>query len=392
MNRLAILLLATWLTVGRSPGEESSPARLATIGAPTVLAQLEAVTAAELLFTVEGQPRRVAWNELVSWGSPRDSDSGPQWLLVDEGLLIGDVARADDDSVTLDSTILGNVKLPLERLRGALFRVPWNASARDRRCDAILSNPPGNDRLWLANGDELSGTLRRLDRQEFEMASQLGDLKVPRSNLTALAFDPALADRRSVANSVEIGLSDGSRFVVSQILIDARTAQLQRAGEESRTVPRDAIVWISANGPHVKYLTQLDPGNYRHVPYLDTERPYQVDRNLARGQLRVAGRLSTRGLGMPSASSLTWSVPTGFRRFAASVGIDDETQGGGSVVFRVFLDGREAYASPVVRGHDSLLDLAVELGTARTLTLIVDYAEQGDVLDHADWLEARLEK
>ena len=60
----------------------------------------------------------------------------------------------------------------------------------------------------------------------------------------------------------------------------------------------------------------------------------------------------------------------------------------------VLRDGQwqEAYKSTIVRGGDVPLPVSVDVSGAQGLTLTVDYADRGDELDHADWLEARLVK
>jgi hypothetical protein len=79
-------------------------------------------------------------------------------------------------------------------------------------------------------------------------------------------------------------------------------------------------------------------------------------------------------------------------RFEALVGIDDSTAGGGSVIFRVLVDGQERFTSRTIRGGDAPMPVSVDLTGAKRLELIVDYADRADVLDHADWLDARLEE
>jgi hypothetical protein len=78
------------------------------------------------------------------------------------------------------------------------------------------------------------------------------------------------------------------------------------------------------------------------------------------------------------------------KRFEAELGIDDSADGQGSVQFRVLVDGKEKFASPIVRGGDAPLPISVDIADAQKLELVVDYADRGDVLDHADWLNARL--
>jgi hypothetical protein len=76
------------------------------------------------------------------------------------------------------------------------------------------------------------------------------------------------------------------------------------------------------------------------------------------------------------------------------VAIDDSAGKRGSVAFGVYVlrDGKwqPAYTSEVVRGGDSPQSVSVDLAGADAMTLVVDYADRGDELDHADWLNARL--
>ena len=125
-------------------------------------------------------------------------------------------------------------------------------------------------------------------------------------------------------------------------------------------------------------------------PYLPW--PYRADRNVTGGLLRCGGRLYLKGLGMHSQSQLTYALDPSYRRFEAELGIDDSTSGGGSVQFRVLLDGREKFASKTVRGGAPPATVSVDLSGAKTLELLIDYADRGDVLDRADWLNARLVK
>ena len=86
----------------------------------------------------------------------------------------------------------------------------------------------------------------------------------------------------------------------------------------------------------------------------------------------------------------TYRLAEPYRRFQAELGIDDSTSGGGSVRFRVYVDGHLKYTSEVVRGGSPPLPVSVELAQAKRLDLIVDFADFAHELDHADWLNARL--
>jgi len=110
---------------------------------------------------------------------------------------------------------------------------------------------------------------------------------------------------------------------------------------------------------------------------------------------------------MHSASRLTYELPkrnlqaatsvvkNRFSQFVAQVALDDLTGGQGSVVFQVFLlqagELQLALATPVVRGGEAPLPISVDLRDAEQIVLAVEYAVRGDELDHANWLDARLE-
>jgi hypothetical protein len=97
---------------------------------------------------------------------------------------------------------------------------------------------------------------------------------------------------------------------------------------------------------------------------------------------------------MHSAARLTYRLDGKYRRFEAAAAIDDSAARRGSVTFGVYLlrddKWEEAYKSGIVRGGEAPQSISVDVSGAQGLTLMVDYAERGDELDHADWLDARL--
>ena len=134
----------------------------------------------------------------------------------------------------------------------------------------------------------------------------------------------------------------------------------------------------------------IKPAEYRHVPYLSIAWPYEADRNVQGGLLRVGGGLHLKGIGMHSAARLSYDLPPGVTRFQAEAAIDDAAEGQGSVRFRVFVDGSEKYASPTVRGGVAPVSIDIDINGGKRLDLVVDFADRADVRDYADWLDARV--
>jgi hypothetical protein len=112
--------------------------------------------------------------------------------------------------------------------------------------------------------------------------------------------------------------------------------------------------------------------------------------------LTAGGQQYLKGIGMHSAARLTYLLDGKYRRFEATAALDDSAQNRGSSTFGVYLlrDGawKQAAVSDVVRGGDPPEPLSVDVRGAEMLTLTVDFADRGDELDHADWLDARLIK
>jgi hypothetical protein len=144
------------------------------------------------------------------------------------------------------------------------------------------------------------------------------------------------------------------------------------------------------------YLSDLDGADYRSVPYLSVKWPFARDRNVLGELIEVRGRRYLKGIGMHSAARLTYRLDRDYRRFESAIAIDDSAKGRGSVTFSVYVlrDGKwgEAYKGGIVRGGEDPQPISIDLSGAKGITLTVDYADRGDELDHALWLNARLVK
>ena len=149
-------------------------------------------------------------------------------------------------------------------------------------------------------------------------------------------------------------------------------------------------MWLQSLGGQAVYLSDLKPVDYRHVPFLSLAWPYRLDRSVQNRWLRCDRQAYLKGLGVHSAARLSYLLTEPYRRFEADLGIDDETAGAGSVRFRVFIDGQQKYTSPILRGGQKSIPVALDLTGAKRLDLVVDFADRADEQDHADWLDARL--
>lgn len=106
--------------------------------------------------------------------------------------------------------------------------------------------------------------------------------------------------------------------------------------------------------------------------------------------ITLRGTKYTKGIGVHANSDLKFNLAGKYTTFTSDIGIDDETGGLGSVIFRVYLDGKLAYDSGTVHGKDAIKKISLSVAGVKELRLVVDSAGDGNVKDHGDWASAKL--
>ncbi|HET6884430.1 MAG TPA: NPCBM/NEW2 domain-containing protein [Pirellulales bacterium] len=384
--------------------EAVSDARLLVpINGDRVAATLESISpAGELQFRVGESDRRLRSDELAWWGAPAEPRTDRQLVLADGGIVplrLNPPPTSAAEQLIAVSDTFGELTLPLKLLAGVIYHAPIDPQRRDeltarlRATDQKGDTPAtakNADRLLLENGDELQGRIVALKETAVEFEADLGALTVEIDRVAALAFNPSL---RSLARANGprslVGFRDGSILLAKSVRLTDGHTELH-LGDESRLSAAEGPVYLQPLGGAIHYLSDLSPASYRQLPFLDLPWEYQLDANVNGTRLRAAGRIYSKGVGMHSAARLTWQLEKNYRRLEAELAIDDQTDGHGSVVFRVFSGPKEIYKSQIVRGGDAPLPISIDVRGARQLSLVVDYADRADVLDHADWLNVRL--
>ena len=118
--------------------------------------------------------------------------------------------------------------------------------------------------------------------------------------------------------------------------------------------------------------------------------PMRRDQSVAGGPLSLGGKHFRKGLGVHSRTELDYDIGSGFETFVAEIGIDDAVVPRGSVTFRVTGDGVRLYESPIITGENEPRICKVDIRGVTVLTLLVDYGDDLDLSDHADWGAARI--
>jgi hypothetical protein len=347
----------------------------------------------QITFSAGAMHRTLPIAGLLRWGHPAEVTRGPVLLLADGGLIVADGIQLDKSTLQAHADLLGPLKLPLELVAGAVLQLPIDRPRRDRLLDRVAAGAERSDRLLLANGDEIRGTLQGVDDERVRVQADVGPLAIELDRVAAFVLRtpaaPPTAPRPAIAWT---GLADGSRLRAARLVVDpaAGTLRVTLGSGAELSAAAGKLTWIQPSGGRAVYLSDLRADGYRHVPFLSLAWPYRVDRSVQNGWLRCGGQLYAKGLGVHSASRLTYLLDGSYGRFQAELGVDDETAGGGSVRFRVFLDGQPKFTSEIVRGAAPPRPIAVDITGGKRLDLVVDFADRADELDHADWLNARI--
>jgi hypothetical protein len=106
--------------------------------------------------------------------------------------------------------------------------------------------------------------------------------------------------------------------------------------------------------------------------------------------LMLRGTTFAKGLGAHAAGDVPVYTGGNCTSFTATVGVDDETAGAGSVTFTVYADGVAVARTGTLTGASAAQTLTANVTGARQIDLVVGDAGDGTGKDHADWADARL--
>lgn len=349
-------------------------------------------------FTTENQQLSKPLSEVVRFGHPaKPSPRYAHILLVDGSQLVGFLEGIDRTSVELDCVSLGLVTLNRRYVKAVIFQPPTNEQLYLRLVSDVTKHDAQDDTLLLGNGDTITGEFLDLSLQGLDPVVRF---KTPVGPIT-LNGTKIRASRLTTSEQVDasraaawVGFSDGSRVAVQQIVTDQGQLTLSPliAPTKRWKARLSNVCFLQPNSAQVRYLSTFTPATYRHIPFLETKRTYFADRNCLGKPLQSSEQLYMRGIGMPTTALLVYRIPAGAKQFAAQIALDDAAPRSGSVNFRVLLDGKAAFTSPIIRAGDQPQNVSVNVDGFSTLTLITLFAERGDAGDYANWLDARFER
>jgi len=234
------------------------------------------------------------------------------------------------------------------------------------------------------------GALQRIDPAEVSFIWDDAERRVARSKVYGVALARTAA-RPDLEGRCLVRLDDGSSLWLAVAgMADGRLTGAVADGLDV-AVPWDSVVSLEVRSPRLVFLSDLDPVEVEQQPLVTFAGRWQRDRNVVGGPLTLGGRTYEKGLGVHSRCRLEYDLGGRYDVFAATIGLDASAAGRGDCVFEVQADGKELFSKRMT-GKDTPVEVRLPVKGAERLTLAVEWGEDLDLADRADWCDARVLK
>lgn len=358
-------------------------------------------------FLINGAIKNVSAEQFISWGNRAPLPQRPSILLRDGTRIVLDsveqIVRFENGHLQLEPSEWEPMSIPRERLATIDYASDLSDLKATRfQLDRFFDRK--EDVVVLSSGQSQRGRFVGIDTNLVRMNSGTEAIVIRRREIRSIRFANRIEQPRLLDEPYAlIGLRNGGVLHSGSIwLDDKQRLSIDLGGGvivKSKNGPlpgTDLIRSVRLIHPSVKFLSDIQPFAYKHIPFLTLQWSYGLDRNLFDAPLRYRAIPFSKGIAMHSLSRLAFRLPSGFDRFEAEIALDDSSGPGGSVIFRVFLENggnwaEEFHSESIVFGMPAT-DCRVDLNRATGIALVVDGATDTDFLDHANWLDARLVK
>jgi hypothetical protein len=291
-------------------------------------------------------------------------------------------------------------------LQAELEDADWKsfASLPQNKPDIVLlhigSNDVEQDQSDTSTRDEIGAIIDDLRAINPNVTILLARL-IPESDHSMSGLNsllPALVSAKNTSQSPVMLVDQATGFDPATDTFDG--VHPNESGEKKM-----AAKWYAALAPLLPSPTPQPQGTYLDTPAVrltnsnNAVGPVEFEKSNGSDQgndgqmISLRGQTFMRGFGVHANSEMDFDLSGGtYTRFRATVGVDDEVEGLGSVVFKVFVNNETTprFSSQTLTGEDAAVPVDVDITGAKTLRLVVTDAGNDNDFDHADWALARV--
>lgn len=316
--------------------------------------------------------------------------------LVGGGVISATKVSLTEESAVIDWSYGEAVELPLSAIRAVRItsekdpkKLPPGASSF---ISGISEESGDKDRLFVHVEDKvqsLAGVFVSMDEKSVKFLYQDQERTIDRGKVFGVLL-AGTGKSPNLTGLAELTLADGSTLWAKINKLRSGLAYLKIISGPDMVLPWATVRSVSIRSDRMVFLSDLDPKDVfeRAIAQVGT---WQKNKSVRGRPLSIRGRVFDKGIGVHATCRLTFDRPGNFNVLAATIGIDDETNGRGDCEFVVLGDGKEL-ARVRIKGNDEAQDLRVKLGGAKEITLAVEPGNDFDFSDHGNWGDVRLIK
>lgn len=332
----------------------------------------------------------------------RGAPAGPAQAPCDVYLGFGGIIRArdvtfDGKTFTLNWAYDQHRALPLALVRAVrLNPLPEERGGEKPRPplafeESLAQDEAKLDELFAISEGSIQavrGGLQAITTSDVRFIWNDAERKVPRARVYGIVLAHR-GGRPDHTGQCLIHLGDGSSLWAVVRGMERGALGVMLGDTLHMALPWDAVWRLDVRSSRCAFLSDLDPIEVVQEPLVTYAGPWRRDRNVLGGPLTLGKTIYEKGLGVHSRCRLSYALDGKFDLFAATIGIDASTGGKGDCVFVVLADGKELFRKQM-RGADAPADVRVKITGTLRLTLLVDWGDDLDLADRANWCDARV--
>ncbi|MFP6871935.1 MAG: NPCBM/NEW2 domain-containing protein [Verrucomicrobiales bacterium] len=283
---------------------------------------------------------------------------------------------------------LGELKLPVDAVRALRFGELQRGS-RFQKGLLEWQASREQDTIFISGGAELQevdGLIEGIDANSliFDRNDKLQVIPLVRAYGVVLASPLLKEDERPAC---VLSLAGGTRLRADIREFKEGKVGLSLVEGVELVIPWEQVLRIGIRSDRLEYLSDIEPLKDETRQILAPMRAWNRDRSVSGLPLKISDQTYDKGLGFASGMSVTFPNEGLHDLFLAEIGIDVDAGIHGDCEFVVFCGEREVYRKRMRGGEPAEL-VKVDITGSSEVTLRVDFGEDLDIADHADWGDA----
>lgn len=377
---MAYLLCFVWALAGQVPQVQVDTLKSGqTAGTLTQISATQVVIGDKSVPLSEVLEIRFPSPEAAPAATPHPIEA----VLNDGSRLVATQVAASGQELKLTATAYGTVTARKNVVRSLRFTA--NETKFEEAWQKILDRDSKKDLIVVRKDDKLdflAGVAGGIDDQFVKFLVDGEEVPVKRERVYGLIFPTAAAVGKPQAI---IDLQGGVVLQARQILGKEQSYQVVLASGVSLSVPVTQVRTIDFSLGKVRQLSQMKPSEIQYVPFWDQIWEYRKDIGPGASPITLGGQPFEKGISIHSKTKLTYKLLGEYRRFQATMGIDDMADDSGTlgdVKVTILGDGKPLFEAEV-KGPEAPRKIDLDVAGVKDFQILVDY---GGDLDIADWL------